>query len=323
MAGPSKNAVRIGEPESLVKPGDPVPDKPGHVYEAGQYAPSPERLSAIKVQESLRAGLLPKIFEYKDFRGLVQNNGEINVDKLKTIDFTPYFKALGFSFVDSNLPQFAAIGLLSSLYIIHPSVIQYSDISGIIWVANIEGLSAESIQEQMNQVGKDISIYKRNAIVGSRKREKEFDLVILQPYFVYMSVPVVPGVPGASSGLSVATYATLKVIGALLAKKLKKRHPTLWINFLEANGWKLASELRPADRTEYLPAGAEIGIKRKTKWLRKISVPPISVNSVISPEESFSEAYVYYWTHRQYMEKVNKDVLNSMKDIIEYVAEVV
>ena len=324
MAEFSSDNVRIGEPESLVKPGDPVPGKPGHYYESGQYAPSPERLSAIKLQEAIRAGLLPTVLQYKELRQIMNDQGEVDVNKLKNLDFAKYFKSLGIEEIDENLPPFAAIGVLASFLAITPQVFPFAKVKGLSWVANIEGLQAMSQEEQMDAIADKTSVYKRNAITGYTKREdRGYNFVVLQPYFVYMSVPIVPAIPNVSSGLSVATLSSAKTVGALVAREVQKRNKELWTDFIRSAGWKRQADLLPDDMTNYHAAGWEVGAPRKTSWARNTQVPPLSANFTLSPIESFSEAFAFYWFHRQYMQRVNENVAEQMNRIVEYIVEVI
>jgi len=316
--------VRIGEPESLVKPGDPVPGKPGHYYESGQYAPSPERLSAIKLQESIRAGLLPTILQYKELREILNDRGEVDVNRLKNLDFAKYFRAMGITDLDPNLPPFAAIGVLAAFLAMTPQMYPFANIRGIGWVANIEGLQMMSQEEQMDKLSEATSVYKRNAITGYLKRQdKAYNFMVLQPYFVYMSVPILPAIPNVSSGLSVATLSSAKTVGAMVGKQVQRRNKELWTDFVRAAGWKRKADLLASEAGEYFPAGWEIGAPRKTSWVRNVKVPTLSANFVLSPIESFSEAYAFYWFHRQYMKTVNPQVSEQMDKIIEYITEVV
>lgn len=316
--------TRIGDSDSLVKPGDPVPGKPGHVYEAGQYAPSPERLSAIKLQESIRAGLLPTLLEHKELKQIIDDDGDVNVEKIKSLDFSKYFKAMGIEIVDANLPPFAGIGLLSAFLAIPPFIYPFSGIKAIAWMANIEGLQQMALEEQMSAINDATQIYKRNAITGFTRFPKGagFTFVVLQPFFVYMSVPILPAIPNVSSGLNAATVSSVKTVGHLVAKTLQRRNKDLWNSFLSASGWKRESDLYGEEESNYYPGGWEIGIKRSTMWYRDIRVTPISSNFTLSPNESFSEAFVYTWFHKLYMEKVNKDIAGVMENIIEYISEV-
>lgn len=324
-SNPFSNNMRIGDPESLVKPGDPVPGKPGHFYEAGQYAPSPERLSAIKLQESIRAGLLPTLLEHEELKKIVNSSGEVDVNKLKSLDFTKYFKALGIEIVDPNLPKFAGIGLLSAFLSVPAYVYPFAKIKGISWLANIEGLQQMSLEEQMDALSNNTQIYKRNAITGFTKFPKGdgFTFVVLQPFFVYMSVPILPAIPNVSSGLNAATVSSTKTVGHLVYKELSKRNKDLWSSFMKAAGWKRESDLYGDEEFNYRPGGWEIGLKKTTIWYRDIRISPISANFTISPAESFSESFVYMWFHKLYMQKVNKDVADVMESVIEYISEVI
>lgn len=317
--------IRIGEPESLVKPGDPVPGKPGHFYETGQYAPSPERLSAIKLQESIRAGLLPTIMQYKELREVVNDQGEVDVNKLKNLDFLKYFRALGIQYVDENLPPFAAIGVLSSFLALIPQVFPFAKIKGLSWIANIEGLQAMSQEEQMDTLAANTSIYKRNAITGYAAQNEMGinNFVVLQPYFVYMSVPILPAIPNVSSGLSVATLSSAKTVGALVGKEVRKRNKDIWFEFLKASGWKRKQDLLAEEMADYHAAGWEVGAPRKTNWVRNVTVTPVSTNFAMSPIESFSETFAYHWFHRQYLQKVNPKLAEQMVKIVEYIVEVI
>jgi len=222
------------------------------------------------------------------------------------------------------LPPFAAIGVLASFLAIAPQIFPFAKITGLSWIANIEGLQAMSQEEQMDAISESTSIYKRNAITGHTRTEVgTYSFVVLQPYFVYMSVPVVPAVPNVSSGLSVATLSSAKTVGALVGKAIQTRNKDLWTDFIRAAGWKRKNDLLPEDMSSYHAAGWEIGAPRKTPWARNVTVAPLSANFTLSPLESFSEAFAFYWFHRQYMQTVNSEVAEQMDRIIEYIVEVI
>ena len=316
-------AVRVGEPESLVKPGDPVPGKPGHYYEAGQYAPSPERLSALKIQETVRAGLLPTVLEDKELSKLFSKNGEVNTQRLKKFDFSPWLKKYGFTDIDYDLPGFAALVLISTLMIFPSSAFaKYVEFKRLVWVSAIEEIP-EDLEEQRAVLAQNVSLSRRTLILGSSVQEGKKALVLFQPFFVYMSVPILPGVPGITSGLSITTAAIMKIYGRETYRRLKRKNKSLYFEFLEIAGWKKKDEILTEEAPYYISAGRELGLKRKTKWARDTRKEPISSNAVISPLETFTEGYLYYWTHRLYLEKVSPELHEFFERLEEYIKDVV
>ena len=222
------------------------------------------------------------------------------------------------------MPPFAAIGVLSSFLALIPQVFPFAGIRGIGWVANIDGLQAMSQEEQMDAISSQTSLYKRNAITGYAARDdRSYNFVVLQPYFVYMSVPILPAIPNVSSGLSVATLSSAKTVGALVGREVRKRNKDIWTDFLRASGWKRKHDLLAEDAARYHAAGWEIGTPRKTSWVRNTDIPPISANFTLSPIESFSETFAFHWFHRQYLQTVNEPLAEQMSKVIEYIVEVI
>lgn len=312
---------RIGDIQSIVKPGDPIPGKPGHFYEVGMFAPSPETLSSLKLQESKNAGLLP-ILDLDVYN----RNGEFDTEKIKKLDYLSILKKeFNIDNFNAAAPSFALLGFIAAARNIEKKFFWYFKIRYLDWTADPQFSMPEPnvIAETAITDNVDPSYLARTLITGYAKLEKDFIFTIFQPFFNHLSTPILPGIQNVSTGLSVASISIFKTIGYMVFEKMSLVDEEQVYKFLDASGWKKAASVAKADVGYYYRAGEEVGMKKNSIWFRDARIPPASVLSTFSPKENFSEAFAYHYLHREYLKIKCPRLHKYMGDLENYVKSVI
>ena len=311
--------IRIGDPGSLIKPGDPIPNSPGKFYQAGMYAPKPELLTSLKLQEVQSAGLLkvPDLDIYED------DGSTISEDKVEKIDYLKFLNAYGIKDYNRTCPQFALIGLLSSFGPLSKKLVRYAKIEYLDWAdpqQMTEGVSNNP--EDITQVSavSPVNTQDKNLICGYKKYTiKSHTLTVFQPFFNYLSIPIVPAIPNHSTGLSASTVSLIKVLGYMIFDNMKIYDQKYLINFLEVAGWSKYNTIPKLEFSDYAKAGEEIGINKTTLWYRDTKNPSISLMSTLSPKENFSELLLQMYFQRLTLQHKNHKLLEFFDNFIKYV----
>lgn len=307
-------SVRVGEPGALVKPGDPIPGQIGRYYEAGQYAPSVEHLTSIKLQEMNQAGLLPRTG-----LDIYDENGNISEAKIKDLDIKKELKKYNIHSYSDTLPHFAFVGLASVLYNIDEDAVRYIDISRVEWVGDVNlGNHNMSLMDQAEQFSDVVTTTDRNLISAYARQGTNFHLVLFQPFFVYLSVPIVPAIKNVSSGLNLASVSVLKTIGYMIYEKIKLVDKAKYVELLNSMGWKQKNSIPANEQARFVLAGSEIGMPRGKSWYRDMSFNPVSTSATLSPKECFSELFLYYYVHRMYLNAKQPSYVSFMNELVEY-----
>lgn len=315
--------IRVGQPGSLVRPGDPVPkiDNSLHgkqFYEAGQFAPSAEYLTSLKLQEMLQAGLLPATG-----LDIYDKDGKISESKVKDLDTAAVMEEYSIKAHNPTLPPFALIGLVSVFHNIDREVFDYANISYLDWKSDINNndYGNSTLAEQASLYSEMTDTADRNLLTGYGRNGLNFSLVVFQPYFVYLSVPVVPAIKNVSSGLNVSSVSTLKTLGYILFDRLRLSDKIKYVEFLDAFGWKQENSVPRSDAARYKVAGSEIGLNRGSSWYRDSGIPAVSTASTLSPKETFSELVLFYYVHRMYLAAKRPEYVSFMDSLVEYFKE--
>lgn len=308
--------LRVGQPGSLVKAGDPVPGKPNHYYESGQIAPSVEHLTSIKLQEMNQAGLLPD-----SGLDIYNKEGEISESKLKELNIQKGLQNYNIGSANPALPAFAFVGLASVFNNVDEDIFNYLRIEYIDWMADAQQPEGQfvSLQEQAVQYSEITNTADKNIITGYGRKGTSFSLVVFQPFFVYLSVPVVPAIKNVSTGLNVSSVSTLKTLGYMVFDRLRITDKSKYVEFLNATGWKQKESIASNETARYRVAGSEVGISRGSKWYRDSGKVAVSTSSTVSPKETFSEMFMFYYVHRMYLAAKNVEYVQFMKEFIDYI----
>lgn len=312
---------RIGDLQSIVKPGDPIPGKPGHFYETGMFAPSPETLSSLKLQESKNAGLLP-ILDLDVYN----KNGEFDTQKIKELNFMSILKR-DFNIDNYNnlTPSFALLGFIATARVVNQKFFWYFKIDYLDWIADPHFAMPDSATIANTTItdSVDPTLLSRTLVTGYAKLEKNYIFGIFQPFFNHLSTPILPGVQNVSTGLSVASSSILKTLGYIVFERMSLIDDDQVYKFLEAAGWKKATSVPRSDVGYYYRGGEEVGMKKTTSWFRDARIPPCSVLSTLSPKENFSEAFLYYYVHREFLRIKSPRLHTFMESLENYVKSVV
>lgn len=305
--------ARVGKPGSLVKPGQPVPGKPGHYYESGQYAPSPAHLTALKLSEMQKAGLLPETG-----LDIFDDNGEISEEKLEQLNLKVETDKYGIEAHSPELPAFAFVGLASVFYNVDKEIFPFVNLSYLDWVADTQMPIGGSIEDQTARYSEMTDVTSRNLLTGYSRDPNGFKFAIYQPYFVYLSVPILPAIQGITTGLNVSTVSTLKTLGHIVYDRVRFSDKSMFEHMLQNIGWERLESVPKTKIAEYALAGSEIGYPKKTKWLRSRRMLPVSAVATLGPRETFSEMFMYYYVHRVYLEKKDIHYVDFMTELIAY-----
>ena len=305
--------VRVGKPGSIVKPGQPVPGKPNHFYEAGQYAPSPTHLTAIKLQEMQQAGLLPETG-----LDIFDDNGEISEEKLDSLNLKVETDKYMIEAHNPDMPAFAFVGVASVFHNVDQEIFPYLDIAYLDWVAETQMPIGGTLEDQAARYSEMTDVTSRNLITGFTRTEGGFQFAVFQPFFVYLSVPIVPAISGVTSGLNLSTVSTLRTLGHMVYERLRLSDKQMYYRMLDSIGWTRLESVPKMDIIKYAAAGTEIGYPPRSKWLRDTSLSPVSAVATLSPRETFAEMFMYYYVHRLYLDNKGRNYVDFMKELIDY-----
>lgn len=317
----STTKKRIGDIQSIVKPGDPIPGKPGHFYETGMFAPSAEKLSSLKLQESKNAGLLPVL----DL-DIYDSDGNFDDNKIEKLDFASILKKdFNIDNYNKSAPPFSLLGFISTARVVEKEFFWYFKLAYLDWVAEAyytvpdpQTIAATTLTDTV-----DSTFLSRTLVTGYGKLEKNYVFAIFQPFFNHLSTPILPGIQNISTGLSVSTSSILKTLGYIVYEKMSITDKNQMYKFLETTGWVHASRVPKIEAYQYNQAGSEVGMKKNSVWFRDRRITPASVLSTFSPKESFSEAFLYHYVHREFLRIKCPELYEYMGSLEKYIKSVV
>lgn len=264
--------MRVSFEHPIIQPGYPKPLS-DTTYEVGQYAPSELSLSYLRLLEAKNAGLF-----YDPSLDIYDEEGNISEKKLEQIN-VEHLLSKYFDSVDPQIPRFAAINIYSVLNRIPNKYFFYLDIKKISWIKKSE-------MEEANDF----------SILGFVKKENYFELLVYQPYYLYLVIPLVRPIHGYSQGLSVSSYATAKIIGRILFFVLGQKFPEILEDFIETRQW--TKEQKPgfykSGEYFYFPSQKNFYHGPKERF---------SYFTTLSPQDDFAEGFVYYYFHRLFFQR--------------------
>lgn len=308
---------RVGDPNALIKPGDPVPGKPGSYYEVGQFSPSIETLSVMKLLEAQTAGVLPSKYD------VYNDAGQVDQNKLKKINFVEEAQNDYGIQLPGGTPPGVSLMVLATLDILPKAALRYPRVEQIVFDINTAQVMQTEMEAQRSQGTLDPqqqgegSAAISTALTGFDFKLKPYTTVlhIYQPFYTYLSVPLIPAVANLTSGLSVASYSLLNTVAKAIYNRLLLGHESLAYRFLELTGWQEEDHIQDLDRPHFKRGGEEIGVTRVTQWYRDTRKPSVSQLSTVSPLEAFAEGYIHYYLHRKFMNHVAPDLIDFYQEL--------
>lgn len=285
--------ARISEDNPLIAPNYPVPFS-NNFYEVGQYSPSDSTLSALRLLEAKDQGLFydPTIDIYDD-EGNIDENKVARLNKEELLSFAALV-------VDNVIPFYALLNLRAVFKQVE-IVFNLFKITKVYW-------------HKKSEIRELVDFDPDLAIIGSSFSHDKIYLHVFQPYYLYLTVPVVRRVPNFTQGISVASLATAKEIANITFQKLSASFPEQIEKFISLRGWK-----REKLSEEDLRAGEFFGLKLN-KNLYHDNDEVISLESTLGPKEDFIEAFVFYFFHRNYLQQFPK-VFAYMRNLEKFLEE--
>ena len=265
--------MRIGETK-LVAPGYPTPFGDSQ-YEVGQYAPSDTSLSSVRLLEAKDLGLFfdPSIDIYND-------EGNIAEEKVKRLNKQSLVSFFAES-VEEEVPYYALLNVRAVLRHFNEGFFSFAKFFKITWHERTE---IEDIRKQ------DLVILKLD------EDEDKTYLRLYQPYYIYITVPVVRQIVGVFQGFSVASLATAQAYATFIFKKMIKLYPEKIEEFLLLRGWSK----EPSEHS--IESGKRFFLPSKGYYHRDDN-ERYTVGSVLSPKDDFVDSLVFYYFHREYLQQ--------------------
>lgn len=282
-------AIRIGNPDSPILPGTPVPGKPGKYYEAGQFAPSVDELATSTFVEANKAGLLANDLPIFDDKGAVSEELVHSWNPKESLPGT---------IISGQVDKFSLASIVST-HRLYPSLLEGVGISSI---QNGDSLEAQGTKAIAGQA-------LITAVTQARNRNFTATLYIYSRFYQFISTPIVAEIPGRTKGVSVSMFATLKAIGHVLFNKMAHEGQMKLIgNYLEAAGWSKT----PDGGTR----GSFMGKKNMSSFYHEGKVT--SEVARYSPVDDFADTFAHFLTHRSYLAAVAPEKLAVLDEIIDH-----
>lgn len=272
--------VRVGDPESIVQPGDLSPE--GKLYSSGQFAPTIDELVSETISEASQAGLIS--------RDLPIFNEQGEVDETRLNDWQPINDLVGMHItVSPSLSKYTAAGMVSILKIIGKN--RYID---FIREDN-ELLQDSVVAAQTSRQGK-------NFLGG---------ILVSSKFYELMVVPVIPKIVGRTQGVSLATLLTFHSLGHLLYARLGfDGRVDLLGKFAESSGWRKSQSPTTSQ-------GTFLTFKNRSSWNRDTNIEYPSETSKWSPMDDFAQTYAHYYLNSAYLKNISPKRYENMESIIQ------
>ncbi len=273
--------ARIDYENPIVQPGYPVPFST-NVYEVGQYAPSEHTLTALRLLEAKDLGLfLDRTLDIYD------KEGNISEEKIKRLNKNEIL-SFAVRIVDEDTPLYALLNIRAVYKQFHENFFKLARFDKLFWHKKSE-----------------ISLFKIDPdlfIIGHKIERHSVDLHVFQPYYIYITVPVVKRTE-YSQGISVASLATARNYASLVFKKLAKNFPDIIEQFIHIRGWKRKKSETEELAEDLVKSGEVFGLSFNNNWYHKEDNERYSLGSVNNPKEDFIDGLVFYYFHRTYLQQ--------------------
>jgi hypothetical protein len=275
--------IRVGDAFSPVMPGDPSPT--GKIYRAGQYSPYVDDLAVSTFSAAKTAGILPAGIDVFD------EDGNVSVEKLDS--WSPEKENLPVSF-SQDIPSYSSLVVASAMKYLDPGLLENLNV-GVVQAPRTFG-----------EFG--------NYIVGARTsgeaRQFSSQLFVYPDFYKFIDKPIVPKTPKRESGLSVSSFMVFHALGHILISKLSFTGKIKEIaSFMDSSGWT-----KTPDSTH--EKAWFMGRKSTSAWYRDTNNRFLSELSRYSPLDDFAQAFAFYHTSNDYLQKIDPEKFNIIKKVI-------
>lgn len=275
--------IRVGDVMSPVIPGDPAPG--GGIYRAGQYAPHVDDLAIQTFSSAKTAGILPLDLPIFD------ENGDVDKDKLDA--WNPNNEGLPVGFSD-DIPVYSAAVLASTFKQVNPDL--------------LENLNMNVFQAP--RTPGDFGNYIVGVKTSGSNRQFSSQLFIYPDFFKFIDKPIVPKTPKRQSGLSVSSFMTFHAMGHILLSKLSFEGKLTDVSgFIDSSGW-----IKNLDSTH--DKAWFMGRRSTSSWYKDSTHRFLSELSRYSPVDDFAQAFAFYHTNVEYLQKIDFKKYKIMHKII-------
>jgi len=290
-AAPQKNRmhhdpgkrVRVGDEFSPVMPGDPAPG--GGTYRSGQYSPHIDDLAVATFSSANVAGILPAGLPIFD------ENGEVDKDKLNA--WNPSREGLSVSFAE-DLPVYSSAVLVSSLKQMGDSFLSNYNLSVL-------------------QAPRTIGYFGNYVIAAKTSFENRVfssGLYVYPDFYKFIDKPIIPKTPKRQSGVSVASFLTFHAMGHVVLSKLSFMGKIALISeFMESSGW---SKTKDGLHSK----ASFMGRDSTSAWYFATGMRFSSEISMYSPLDDFAQAFAFYYTNGEYLEKTQPKKFEIIQKIV-------
>lgn len=275
--------IRVGDDMSPVMPGEPSPG--GGVYRAGQYSPQVDDLAIATFSSAKTAGIMPADLPIFDENG--------DVDKGKLDAWNPANEGLSVNFME-DVPNYSSAVVVSSLKQVGDSILSQFN------------LSVLQAPRTMGYFGN----YVIAARTSSENRVFSSGLYVYPDFYRYIDKPMVPKTPKRQSGISVSSFLTLHALGHIVISKLSFTGRIGIISeFMESSGWGKVKDSTHS-KASFMGRGST------SSWYYGTGNRFTSEIAMYSPLDDFAQAFAFYYTHGEYLEKTQPKKFEIIKRIV-------
>lgn len=288
-----RERTRVGDPDSVVLPGDINPEN-SMPYRAGQFAPSVEDLTEDVLRAADDAGLLPNTLPIYD------EGGAFSLELLDAWDPGSDLRERGIN-MDPEAPKYVSAITLAAL----------DNAGDIPRKVNLSGISVpprEAIQ------GRAYGVIIVAARYSTANGKFTGGLEIYPDFYRYIGVPLSPRVPGRATGVSVASYAILHAIGHLYYSRLVSVGDLAAVSRVLGSTWLKDKSLPVQQYEDANFLGAPLPGSRL--WKRRRTSLGVSELSKASPGDDFAETFALYMTNRDYLAKLFPKKFEAMQGLV-------
>lgn len=277
--------LRVGDDLSPVMPGDPVPGGQGRTYRSGQYSPHIDDLAIATFASAKTSGIMPADLPIFDENG--------DVDKQKLDAWNPNNEGLSVRF-DESVPNYSSAVVVSSLKQIGDSFLSQLN------------LNVMQAPRTLGYFGN----YVIAARTSSENRVFSSGLYVYPDFYKYIDKPIVPKTPKRQSGLSVSSFLTFHSVGHVVISKLSFTGQLGLISeFTDSSGW--------AKNIDDVHSKASFMSRDSTSsWYYDKTKRFTSELAMYSPLDDFAQAFAFYYTNGEYLEKTQPKKFEIIQRIV-------
>jgi hypothetical protein len=279
----SGKRIRVGDEFSPVMPGDPAPG--GGTYRSGQYSPHIDDLAVATFSSAQVAGIMPADLPIFD------ENGEVDKEKLDA--WNPNSEGMSVRF-DDDVPIYSSAVIVSSLRQVGDSFLSQYNLN---------------IMQAPRTMG-----YFGNYVIAARtsfeNRKFSSGLYVYPDFYKFIDKPMVPKTPKRQSGISVSSFLTFHAMGHVVISHLGFMGKIHTISeFMEAGNW---GKVKDGIHSK----ASFMGRASTSAWYYGTGMRFPSELSMYSPLDDFAQAFAFYYTNGEYLEKTQPKKFEIIKKIV-------